>query len=204
MTHEHHHSREAHRFPAERRAILKDEERRRWLPPEPILEAAEIPTGSTVLDIGAGTGFWTLPLSRHVGESGRVLAVDIEPIMHDELRALIAAQGLRNVEVVPSDELSIPLPDRVADAALLGFVLHEPSDPERYLREVSRLLRPDARILIVDWRKAETEKGPPLEHRLSEDEVTGMLRESGFTAETLNAPNADVYILLGRRGNLPA
>lgn len=194
-----HRPRSGHRFHPERRQILKDPERRRWLPPEPILREAGIPAGATALDIGAGTGFWTAPLAALVGPSGKVIATDVEPVMLEELHSLVQTEGIRNVEVVEATELAMPLPDDLADVAVLGFMLHEPSDPGVFLQEVSRVLKPDGRMLVVDWHKRQTESGPPLQHRLSEDDTRDLLRNAGFTAETLAAPNPDVYILVARR-----
>jgi ubiquinone/menaquinone biosynthesis C-methylase UbiE len=191
----HHHAHGNH-SPEDCRDVLKDPERLRWLPPEPLLQEAGFASGSTVLDIGAGTGFWTAPLAALVGPEGRVIAVDIEPIMLDELRALIAEKGLQNVDIVQSDEVSIPLPDRVADSAVLGFMLHHPPDPAAFLREVRRLLKPGARVLSVDWHKHETEQGPPLVHRLSDEETCVLLSEAGFSVCGLKSPTDDVHVLL--------
>lgn len=187
-----------HRFPAERRHMLKDEERKKWLPPEPILQAAGVRSGDVAVDIGAGTGFWTLPLTRLVGETGRVYAVDVEPIMLDELESMVREQALVNVEVVGSEELRIPLPDRVADIGVAGFVLHEPGDRSAFVRETARLLRAGGSLLVVDWQKRPTEKGPPVEHRLAKEEAEDLLCNAGLDVEQMVAPNADVYILLGR------
>ena len=187
-----------HRFHVERRHYLKGEERRQWLPPEPLLESAHIQLGETVVDIGAGTGFWTAPLSQLVGPDGKVIAVDVEPIMLEELRTLVSTQQLRNVEIVQSEEVRIPLATRVADAAILGFVLHEPSDQAAFLREVTRLLKPGGRLLLVDWQKRPTEKGPPVEYRISEQQARSMLAHEGLAVEAVPAPTNDVYALLGR------
>jgi len=187
-----------HRFPAERRHVLKDEERQRWLPPEPILRAVGIAPGAVAVDIGAGTGYWTLPLSQLVGAEGMVYAVDVEPIMLEELRTLVREKRLSNVQVVSSTELAIPLANAIADVATAGFVVHEPADHAAFAHEIIRLLRPGGQLLIVDWHKQPTEKGPPLEHRLAQQEVETLLSDAGLTVERLVAPNADVYVLLGR------
>lgn len=187
-----------HRFDAERRHLLKDEDRLRWLPPEPILHTVGIAPGAVAVDIGAGTGFWTLPLSQLVGPAGMVYAVDVEPIMHEELGTLVREKQLPNVQIVSSTEQEIPLPNAVADVGIAGFVLHEPADHAAFVREIVRLLRPGGRLLVVDWHKKPTEKGPPLEHRLAQREVETMLSDAGLTVERLDAPNAEVYVLLGR------
>jgi ubiquinone/menaquinone biosynthesis C-methylase UbiE len=193
--HAHHH--EGHQFPVDCRDRLKDPERLRWLPPEPLLREAGFSAGSTVLDIGAGTGYWTAPLATILGPRGRVIAVDMELVMLEELRSLVADRGLGNVEIVQSDEMSIPLPDQVADGAVLGFMLHHPSDPAAFLQEVKRLLKPGSRVLAVDWHKHETEQGPPVQHRLSEEETCALLSEAGFAVCGLKSPTEDVHVLLG-------
>jgi len=154
--------------------------------------------GAVAVDIGAGTGFWTLPLSQLVGPAGMVYAVDVEPIMHEELRTLAREKQLSNVRVISSTEQEIPLSNALADVAIAGFVVHEPADHAAFVREIVRLLRPGGRLLVVDWHKKPTEKGPPLEHRLAQQEVETMLNDAGLTVERLEAPNAEVYVLLGR------
>ncbi len=187
-----------HRFPAERRHLLKDEERQRSLPPEPILRAGGIAAGAVAVDIGAGTGFWTLPLSHLVGPAGTVYAVDVEPIMLEELHTLVREKQLSNVQVVSSTEQEIPLSNAIAAVAIAGFVVHEPADPAAFVHEIVRLLRPGGRLLVVDWHKKLTEKGPPLEHRLSQREAETLLSDAGLAVEQLDVPNAEVYVLLGR------
>lgn len=188
-----------HRFPAERRHVLNDADRKRWLSPEVVLAKAGVKSGEMVADIGAGTGFWTRPLADLVGPAGRVYAVDVEPVMLDDLRALIQSEGLTNVDVLASQETAIPLPDAVADLVVVGFVLHEPAAPTAFVREVARLLRLGGRALVIDWNKQATEKGPPVEHRLARDEARRLLEAIGLDVCDLDSPTDDVYILLGTK-----
>jgi ubiquinone/menaquinone biosynthesis C-methylase UbiE len=186
------------RFPPERRHLLNSAERRQQLQPDALLAAAEIKLGERVVDVGAGTGFWTLPLAKLVGPSGQVIAIDVEPIMLDELRALVEAEQLRNVAVVQSDGETIPLADQSVDMALLAFVLHEPPDPATFLRVVRRLLKPNGRLLLIDWQKRVTERGPPVEHRIAQAQVQALLECAELEVTELSAPNPDVYVFLGR------
>lgn len=188
--------REGWRFPPERREVLNDPERRNSLPPEPLLAAAELRKGDSVVDLGAGTGFWTEILSPAVGNEGKVYAVDVEPVMLEDLREKVRRQGLTNVEVVQSDELAVPLPDGIADLVLMGFVLHEPSDPLALLSEIVRLLKPGGRVLVLDWQKWPTEQGPPVEHRISQEEAEALLGAAGLTPQRLESSNPDVYSVL--------
>ena len=186
------------RFPPERRAALTGSGRREWLPPEPILRAVGAKAGETAVDVGVGMGFWTEPLSEFVGSTGRVLAVDVEPIMLDEVRTLAAQRNLTNVEVVHSDDASIPLNNGIADLVVLGFVLHEPENVEAFLAEVVRILKATGRVLVVEWQTHPTDSGPPPEVRISVEEARALLGAAGLTVERLESPTDDVYILVGR------
>lgn len=195
--------RHGHRFPVERLHLLKDEERLRWLPPELVLQGLHIRAGTVALDIGAGAGFWTLPLSKLVGPEGRVYAIDVEPIMLNELQTVIRDNQLTNVEVVASTELDIPLADVIADVAIAGFVVHEPDDAAAFVREIVRILRPGGQLLVAEWHKKETEQGPPLAPRIAQPDMESMLRDTGLAVEEWDTPNPDVYLLLGTRPSLP-
>lgn len=193
-----HQERGGWRFPPERRHALWDEDRQKRLPPEPVLAAA-IEPGMTVVDVGAGTGYWVPPLSAAVGSAGRVIAADVEPLMVADLRTLVRERGLSNVEAVQSDEYHVPIADGTADAALLAFVLHEPPDPAALVREISRLLKPVGRVLVLEWQKRETEIGPPVEHRLSSEDTRSLLAAERYRVEPIASPHDDLYVLLGTR-----
>jgi ubiquinone/menaquinone biosynthesis C-methylase UbiE len=186
------------RFSPECLHLLKDPQRREWLPPQPILETGHIRPGEIVVDLGAGTGFWTESLSALVGEHGRVYAVDVEPVMLDELRTLVRERNLHNVEVVASEEYATPLEDGIADLVVIALVLHEPDDPMAFLREVVRLLKPDGRVLVIDWQDQPTEHGPPVEIRISAEEARALLGDAGLSVEEAESPTHEVYVLLAR------
>jgi ubiquinone/menaquinone biosynthesis C-methylase UbiE len=190
--------RQGWRFPPERRHLLKDEERRQWLPAERILATAHVQPGETVVDLGAGTGYWIEALAKIVGSQGKVFAVDVEPIMLDELRALVQDRQLSNVQVVESTETSVPLESGIADLVVLVFVLHEPADPEAFLEEVVRLLKPSGRVLTIDWEERPTEHGPPLEVRISREEAHALLGAAGLSADEIESPSEDFYVLLAQ------
>ncbi|MGH2447273.1 MAG: class I SAM-dependent methyltransferase [Chloroflexota bacterium] len=184
------------RFPPERREVLSNPERLR---PDKPLRAIHPTAGETALDVGAGTGFWTVPLAELVGPTGRVIAADIEPVMLADLRELIAARNLSNVEVLQTGEADLPLPDGVVDLAVMGYVLHEPPDASAFLHEVARVLRPRGRVLVIEWHKKDTEEGPPVEHRIAEQDAVKLLEAAGFDVHPVAAASSDVYVLAGVR-----
>jgi ubiquinone/menaquinone biosynthesis C-methylase UbiE len=190
------------RFPPERREVLKAADRSEWIPPVSVLQAAGVRAGETAIDVGAGTGFWTAPLARLVGPSGTVFAVDVEPLMLEEIRSMVAENGLTNVETVQSDDASIPLEDGVADVAVLGFVLHEPPDMDAFLAEIVRLLKPEGRVLVIEWQDHPTQAGPPLEYRVSAEEARALLGAAGLLVQRIPSPTDDAYILLATEFHL--
>ena len=135
--------------------------------PDLALSLIGIAPGQSVADIGAGTGYMTLRLSRLVGPQGRVYANDVQPALLTVLRDKIARDHLTNVDVVLGSERDVGLPDATIDLALLVDVYHELTKPQDVLRSIRRALKPHARLVLVEYR-GETPTLPIApEHRLS-------------------------------------
>ena len=104
-----------HKSDAEGIAILLSDERRAKLPPEATLSAAGVASGQTVVDVGCGPGYFTLPAAELVGPRGKVYGVDVQPEMVEACRQRAAEAGVRQVEVLQSSETHVPLADGIAD-----------------------------------------------------------------------------------------
>lgn len=168
-----------HKFHVDRRTYLDSDERKSYLDARAILRAFGVGEGMRIADIGAGTGFFTLPASELVGSAGHVDAVDLSPEMLGDLQARLPRVGVRNVTAVRSTEDRIPLADGSVDLAFLACVLHELDGPGTLL-ECRRIVRPGGRLAIVDWKKEDMAFGPPTEHRLAESEAKAFLADAGF------------------------
>jgi ubiquinone/menaquinone biosynthesis C-methylase UbiE len=168
-----------HKFNVAHRAYLDSDERRSYLDPQRIFTRFGLSKGMRVADVGAGTGFFAIPAARIVGPAGKVYAVDLVPEMLEELQAKLAREPVPNLQAVRSTEDRIPLADGSVDFAFLACVLHELDGPGTLL-ECRRILTPGGRLGIVDWKKEEMEFGPPVAHRLDEDEARSVLRDAGF------------------------
>lgn len=113
--------------------------------------------GMTVVDLGAGTGYATIPAARAVGPDGTVIAVDgCRELL--EILARKATAAHLPVRTVHADAAELPLPDAGADLALCTYVLHELADPAPALAELHRVLRPGGRLIVADYRKTEDER----------------------------------------------
>ena len=169
------------------------------MPPTKVLRAMGLRRGMTLLDVGCGPGFFSLPACRVVGKSGRVLASDTSPAVLRALRKNSKEIGFKNLHLKKSADPEIPFPDGCADMAMLGFVLHETARTDRFLSETMRTLRPGGRAVILEWHPILTEYGPPLWARLDAGETKRMVRKAGFVVERSWSFDDDTYFVVARR-----
>lgn len=179
-----------HKFDPENRQKLKSKQRQAVLPPTQVLTDLGIQSQTVWADIGCGTGYFTLPLAQQVKE---VYALDIRTEMLDDLRESLAQQQIQNVKVLQSEESHFPLPDQVVDGIFISLVLHEVDQPSDFFCEINRILRIGGRLVVIEWIKAATEMGPPLEHRLSIQQLDEWAQSIG--CEKVNSWNwSDKFI----------
>jgi ubiquinone/menaquinone biosynthesis C-methylase UbiE len=169
------------RFNAAHAHRLDDPARRAWLPPAEVLGAMALHPGETIADVGAGTGYFSLPLAQAVGPQGKVYAVDAQEEMLSLLRQKLDEAALANVELIHAEADNTGLPASCCDLVFAVNVWHEFDDHAAVLREFARVLKPGGRIAVLDWRTdVEPVAGPPLEHRLDSSHAVDALRSSGF------------------------
>jgi putative heme-binding domain-containing protein len=119
--------------------------------PELLLDSLGILPGFTVVDWGAGTGYFTWRLARRVGDHGKVIAVDIQRSMLDRIATTIHERGLGNIELVLGTPSGPRLPERSADLVLIANAYHEFSEPEAMMSAVGRCLKPNGRVVVVEY-----------------------------------------------------
>jgi len=119
--------------------------------PYKVLDAAGLAAGQTVLEVGCGPGFFTLPAARIVGEQGRVYALDINPLAVEKVRQKVAQEGVTNVETLLADAAQIDLPDQSFDLIYVFGLARPIGDAQGIVAELHRLLKPDG-ILAFEGR----------------------------------------------------
>lgn len=113
--------------------------------------------GMKVVDLGAGSGFYTIEAAKRVGGSGRVYAVDVQKDLMERLRGVGVSQGLRNIEVIWGNVEKIggtKLREALADRVIASNILFQIEKPDDFALEVKRILKPGGKVLIVDWSEA--------------------------------------------------
>lgn len=137
-----------------------------WQKPQRVLRALGVRRGQVVADVGAGPGFWTIPLARRVGRRGHVFALDPEPAVLDVLRRRLAKAGVHNVTPVLNDDRRPMLPEAVCDLAVIVNVYHHFAEPAAFLKAIARCLKHGGRLVNIDWADRDTPKGPPAHRRI--------------------------------------
>ncbi len=162
-------------------AFFEDPERDEWQKPDAVVQALNLQKGQAVADIGAGSGYFTLRFARAVAPKGLVYALDTEGNTLNYLRQRLAKEKIPNVRtllVPPHDPL---LADSSIDLAFICNIYHHLEDHNIYLRKLRKALKPQGRVVIVDFYKKEgMPVGPPMHMRLGEEKVEEELQEAGL------------------------
>jgi predicted methyltransferase len=187
--------RHSRQFPPENLGELEGPDREAWQKPDVIMDALGIYDGSTVADLGAGGGWFTVRLARRVGPTGRVYAQDIQKPMIESMERRFRREGLRNVTTVLGTQEDPKLPAPV-DAVLIVGVYGELSQPVELLKNVRKSLRPTGRLGVVDFRKDGLGPGPPMEERVDEAVVIKDAEQAGLRRIVRPTPLPFQFLLI--------
>lgn len=139
--------------------------------------------GMKVIDLGAGSGFYSIEAARRVGNTGRVYAIDVQKDLLDRLRALGVGQGIRNIEVIWGNAEKIggtKLREAIADRVIASNILFQIEKPDEFALEVKRILKSGGKLLLVDWSGL-TPLGPKT--FVSEKQAQTLFEKNGFTLD---------------------
>jgi SAM-dependent methyltransferase len=171
---------------------------------EGALNAIGLKPGMTVAEVGAGTGYVTLRMARRVGPTGKVYANDLQPEMLELLRANAAKAGLTNVETVLGFATDPKLPAGKIDLIILVDVYHEFSQPQKMLQGIRAALKPDGRLLQLEYRKEDPAVPILPDHKMSVAQAKTEVEAEGFkldsVIETLPRQHMLIYTKAGARG----
>ena len=159
---------------------LERRERENEENPDLALRLLRIRKGATVADIGAGSGYMTIRLARIVGPTGKVYASDIQAGMLALIQQNVARAKLDNVAPVLGAIDDPKLPADSIDLAIMVDVYHEFSEPQKMLQRIREALKPDGRLVLLEYR-AEDPAVPILaDHKMTKAQVKQELEHEGF------------------------
>ncbi|WP_437907540.1 class I SAM-dependent methyltransferase [Sorangium sp. So ce327] len=177
--------------------VLDDPARDDWQRPGEVLRAMELESAMTVADVGAGTGYFSVRLSRLVPR-GKVIATDIEPDMVRFLSERARREGLTNLRAIQGTPEASGLAARSVDRILVVHVWHHLGDRDAYARDLAAALKPGGRLFVVDFQLS-AHRGPPEEMRVAPGAVIAALESAGLSAGVSPVVLPDQYIVEAHR-----
>jgi len=154
-----------------------------FLIPSVTLAAAHVEEGMHVADFGAGSGFFTIAAAGLVGASGVVWAVDMQPDLLTRIKSHALAAHHKNVEIVRGD-LEAPkgssLPEGQFDLVMVTNILFSLEHTKPFIEEAWRVLKPDGRVLVVDWKDSFDGMGPHPDHVVTAGKARDLFEKGGF------------------------
>lgn len=116
--------------------------RRRLQPHDKVVADLGIRRGMSVLEVGPGVGGYTLAAARQVGQTGKIVTVDIEPKIIERMNTRLREQGITNIEARVANVFALPFADATFDAVYMVAAIGEIPTPERAMTEFARVLKP--------------------------------------------------------------
>lgn len=170
-----------------------------FMEPQKIINSLGVDRDDIVVDLGAGAGYFAIPLAKLVLPKGRVFAIDILSSSLEILKKKAEAENLTNVQFVQADlesEHSMDILDSTVDLALIVNTLFQLSNKANLFREVKRILKPNGKLVVIDWAPGKTAVGPADAERVTPDEVRVATLINGFKEIKHWLPDAYHYGLI--------
>jgi predicted methyltransferase len=164
--------------------------------PDLALNVLQIAKGSSVADIGAGSGYMTERLAARVGPTGRVYANDLQPQMLEMLSRRLSARQIANVTLVQGTIDDPKLAPASVDLELMVDVYHELSQPQMMLRRLREALKPGGRLVLLEYRKEDPTIPIRFEHKMSVAEAKLEVEAEGFTLSKVDETLPRQHILI--------
>ncbi len=188
-----------HKFDVKDKKRLDNEKRRAVMPPFQTLERLGLKEGNIVADIGCGIGYFTIPAAEIAGTSSKIYAMDISVEMLEEVEKRALEAGLTNIRGIKTDEYDLKVDNLSVDFIIVSNVLHEIEDKGKIIAEINRILKNGGTLAIIEWEKIQGEFGPPVEERLSHEDVANMLSQNGYESIERHGIGADFYGITARK-----
>ncbi len=154
--------------------------------PEKNIEQFNIGKGSLVADFGTGSGSYALALSKAVGESGKVYAIDVQKDLLDKLKKHIQEMHLLNIENIWTDLDNLggtKLREGYLDAIIASNIFFQLEQKDYAAMEIKRILKRGGRVLVIDWSESFGGMGPEPQAVFSGQKAKELFEKHGFEYE---------------------
>jgi 2-polyprenyl-3-methyl-5-hydroxy-6-metoxy-1,4-benzoquinol methylase len=160
-------------------AFLDRSDRAVWQKPGEVVAALGLTGKETVVDLGAGSGYFTFRLARALPQ-GRVVAADTEAEMIRHIHHKVMADGVSNVQatlIAPGD----PTIPKESDLVFVCDVLHHVPDRAAWLHKATAEMKPGARLVLIEFREGPLPEGPPESVKISRAQIVALAAASGLS-----------------------
>lgn len=175
-----HEMHQLHSDPKSYIGALEDPKRDAYQKPQEVMAALGLKPGEIIADIGAGSGYFTFRLAHHVGDKGKVYAVDVSPDMILYINRRIRELKLNNVVSILADPDDPLLPDRSVNRFFFSESWHHIENQKKYLSLMKRMLKPGGEIVMIDFQKKDLPVGPPMQMKIAREDLIRQMESNGF------------------------
>jgi ubiquinone/menaquinone biosynthesis C-methylase UbiE len=172
---------------------LDSPKRKEAMPPALVCDLLSLNKDMVVADVGCGIGFFAFPFAKL---AKHVLAIDISQIMTDELTNRIKDEG--NIEVALGDFNTIVTNDSL-DVFFTSTVIHEIDDLDAFTVDAIEKLKMGGRLAFLDFKKIQSDYGPPVDKRISADSVMALFKRNQLDVITQYDVKDDFYLVVGTK-----
>jgi len=148
------------------------------IPPDYICEKLHIDKPEVVVEIGAGTAFFSIAFLQKL-EPSILYACDVSEVMINWVKENITSK-YPDIIPIKTEEDTVPLDDAIADLVFMINLHHELENPSQSVEDAFRILKPGGKIFVVDWKKTDMVEGPPVKIRCTPEEVREQIVNAGF------------------------
>ena len=159
---------------------LEDPKRDAYQKPHEVMRALGLKAGEVIADIGAGSGYFTFRLTHHVGDRGKVYAVDVSPDMIRHINRRIRELKATNVVSILADPDDPLLPEGSVDRFFFSDSWHHIDNQTKYLSLMKKMLKPGGEIVMIDFHKKELPVGPPMQMKIAREDLIKQMESNGF------------------------
>lgn len=194
MNHRHHHTQLDQNF-LTKMAFLDSRQRERLIPPEALISQMPIQRNHTLLDVGAGSGFFTIPMAENT--SGKVYALDPDRRMLSVIEDKAKEKGLTNLELIQDYIENLSIQYNSIDFVMASLILHEVSSLTKALSVLFEVLKSGGHLLCLEYEKDDLIlEGPPMSIRIGSEELKKALSLIGFDIVKKTKINDAIYTIL--------
>jgi len=176
-------------------AFLDSKQREHLIPPEVLVNQMPIHNNHTLLDVGAGSGFFTIPMAERT--MSKVYAMDPDKRMLNVIEAKANEKGLYNIELLQETIENLSLQNGSIDFVMASLILHEVTSLTTALSKIFEVLSVGGHVLCLEYEKDDLLiEGPPMSIRIKSEELEKILFATGFDIVKKTKINDAIYTVL--------